>query len=98
MLQNKKNKELAESKSYEDAFIHEHKAQSETEPELVDQLIELAGDKDKKKIETRLKEIKPVPTTGGMHALEKIVNVDKKEYISDYCKVLNTTMLSFSTD
>lgn len=70
-------------KSYEDTFINEHVTQSETEPELVDQLIELAGDKDKKKIEARLKEIKPVPTIGSLSTLEKIVNVDKKAYISD---------------
>jgi hypothetical protein len=74
---------LAESKSYQDAFINEHKTLSEGETELIDQLIELAGDKDKKKIEARLKEIKPTPTSGLLSTLDKISNVDKKEYLSD---------------
>jgi len=68
----------AEEKSYQDAFIAEHNALSEGETELVDQLIELAGDKDKKKIENRLKEIKPTPTIGLLSTLEKISNVNKK--------------------
>lgn len=50
----------------------------EGEQELVDQLVELAGDKDKKKIDNRLKELKPAPTTGLLNTLEKISNVNKQ--------------------
>jgi len=66
------------AQSYQDAFVAEHNALCETEQELVEQLIELAGDKDKKKIDNKLKEIKPTPTTGLLSTLEKISNVNKQ--------------------
>lgn len=98
MVTDKANKAKAEEQSYQDAFIAEHNTVSESETELVDQLIELAGDKDKKKIENRLKEIKPTPTLGLLSTLEKISNVNKQAYLSEFSKALHTTMLSFGRD
>jgi len=78
--------------------LAEHNLVSGGENDLLLQLLELAGDKDKKKIEAKLKEIKPTTSITLLSTKEKINTVNKNLYLNYFAKSLHTSFLSFGRD